>query len=129
MRHHLDARDEQHVGQPRAHLGHPGQVARRIADGALAARHARQRAEGRQAVIHAGQEVLRQEQRADALLIGQAHQPLEGEIARAQVGVHVHHATDALQRRRRRGRQREQQQQQQRRARHRRSPRARTRPS
>ena len=46
-------------------------------------------------------------------------------------GVHVHHATDALQRRRRRGRQRErqQQQQQQRRARHRRSPRARTRPS
>ena len=56
---------------------------------ALLARHPRQRAERRQPVLHAEQIVLGEQQRTDALLVGQPHQPLEREVAGGQVGVDV----------------------------------------
>ena len=78
-------------------LGHAGEVAlERVADRALVPAHPHQRAERRQAVVHAQPVVLGQQQDADPLLIGQPHQPLQGEVAGGQVGVHVHDTAHAL---------------------------------
>jgi hypothetical protein len=63
-----------------------------------------QRAEGGQAVVHAEQVVLGEQQRSDLLLLGGLGQGLEGQFAGAEVGVHVHNRRQPLQPRRRPGR-------------------------
>jgi len=126
VRDDLHAGDQQDVRQARLRLRHARQVRLDSSvERAFLTRHARQGTERGQAVLDAEPVVLGEQERADPLPIGQAHQAFEREITGRDVGVDVDDAPDPLQRRAgRSGRQREEQGQRQGAGRHR-NPRAR----